>query len=928
VQLSNRGRPTLVSAALVAAACAVPAAAAGTGLTAVSARYVSDPTSLVNPFIGTGNGGDTFPGTDVPFGMVQWSPDTSPDRPDGGGYDYDDSAITGYALTHLSGPGCSAEGDVPILPTVGSIGTSPSSTTEPLDHSDETATPGYYKLGAGGITTQLTTTRRSGMAAFAFPASSSANLLFKLSDSQVADTYTRFQVMSDTEVAGSVTSGDFCGRGNKYTLNFDMVFSQPFTGYGTWSGSVVTPGRNSISARLAGPAVRAAELRAAGQAAAAMAAADKPGAPGSPAGRERAAAKMAPRGTGTPDGAYVTFDTTSGHAVQAKVGLSYVSVANAAANRAADNQGWHFGAVENAARASWNAALGTIHVAGGTNGQQVTFYTALYHSLLHPNLVSDVNGQYMGFDAAVHTVATGHAEYANYSGWDIYRSETQLESMLFPRQSSDMVRSMLDDYHQTGMLPKWNENSGETYVMVGDPADPIIADAYAFGARDFDARAALRDMETEATVPGNIRPGLSYYKDDGYLPSDGRYGCCNYYGPVSTQEEYNAADNAIAELAAALHKTSVANVFAARANNWQNVFNPASGFLQPKLENGQFVPGFKPTSHTGFVEADAYIYAAQLPFDLRGLIAAEGGGANWIAFLNRLTANVASMGPGEIQMGNEPSFDIPWEYDYAGVPFQTQAVVRQIQDQLYTNAPGGLAGNDDLGAMSSWYVWSAIGGYPETPGIATVAVGSPMFRSITIHLGDGKVITETAPRASDAAAFVHGLRLNGAPYSRAYLPASLFSQGGSLNWTLAAKPDPSWASAAADAPPSNTSGLLPALGYASIPGQPPGASSITLTTVPGQASNGTGTVTLGVRGMSGSAQQVNWTATVSGPRGLQVNPPSGTFTVAAGTQDSTPVRLRVPSDASGGHATVTFTLTTAGVTLPPVTVGVQVQASP
>jgi hypothetical protein len=375
-----------------------------------------------------------------------------------------------------------------------------------------------------------------------------------------------------------------------------------------------------------------------------------------------------------------------------------------------------------------------------------------------------------------------------------------------------------------------------------------------------------------------------------------------------------------------LHKTSVADEFAARANNWQNVYNPGSGFLQPKLQNGQFDPGFEPTSQTGFVEADAYIYAAELPFDLRGLIAAEGGDANWVNFLNGLTSNVSGMGSTEIQMGNEPSFDIPWEYDYAGAPYQTQAVVREIQDQLYTDAPGGLAGNDDLGAMSSWYVWSAIGGYPETPGTATEAIGSPMFRSIAIHLGDGKVITETAPKASDAAAFVHGLTLDGAPYSRAYLPASLFSDGGTLDWTLTAKPDLSWASAAADAPPSDTSGLLPALGYASIPGQP-GASSIALTTVPGLASSGTGSLTPGAQSTSGSTQQVNWTASASGGSSLRVSPQSGTFSLAAGAQDSTTVRLRVPGNAASSQDTVTFDLTTAaGVKLPPVTVGVRVQA--
>ena len=239
------------------------------------------------------------------------------------------------------------------------------------------------------------------------------------------------------------------------------------------------------------------------------------------------------------------------------------------------------------------------------------FYTALYHSLLHPNVDSDDNGQYMGFDGQVHTTSQAHPIYANYSGWDIYRSQSQLEAMLFPQQMSDTVTSMLDDYNQTGMLPKWSEDNGESYVMVGDPSDPIIADAYAFGARKFDTTAALTDMQTEAGVPNNIRPGLDYYLNQGYLPIDGTYGCCNFYGPVSTQEEYNAADNAIASFASSLGNSSVASTFATRANNWQNVYNPGSGFLQPKLADGAFQSGFDPTSSNGFVEADAYVYAAE-----------------------------------------------------------------------------------------------------------------------------------------------------------------------------------------------------------------------------------------------------------------------------------------------------------------------------
>ena len=817
--------------------------------------YVSDPVSLVNPFIGTANGGDTFPGADVPFGMVQWSPDT-PNPPDGGGYSYDSRSIVGYSLTHLSGPGCLAEGDVPVLPTVGAIGKVPGDTVEPLDHSDETATPGYYQLDAGGVNTQLTTTARSGMATFTFPRTASkGNLLFKLSDGETQVSASRFNVVNDEEVNGSVTTGNFCGASNIYTIYFDMVFNKPFVSSGTW-----TAGGN---------------------------------------------------------GAYIRFDASSDPVVKAKVGVSYVSTTNAALNRTAENPGWDFKSVESAARSSWESMLDKVQVGGGTTTQQAVFYTALYHSLLEPNIFSDVNGQYMGFDGKVHkVVAPQVAQYANYSGWDIYRSEVPLEAMLAPEQTSDIVTSMLNDYVQSGHLPKWAENDGETYIMVGDPADGIIADAYAFGATDFDTGQAFKAMEAEATVPSQIRPGLSYYENDGYLPLDGSYGCCNFYGPVSTQEEYNTADNAIALFAAGLGHAKLAATFAARAQNWQTVFDPASGFMQPKDSNGQFQPDFTPTSQIGFVEADSYIYTAMVPFDLKGVIAAEGGSAAWVDYLDGLTSSVTDMGATQIQMGDEPSFDIPWEYDYAGDPSGTQEVVREIQDDLYTDTPSGLAGNDDLGATSSWYVWSALGGYPEVPGSAAVALGSPMFSAIAIDMGNGKTITETAPAASDDAPYVQRLTVNGASWNAAYLPPSTFSKGATLSWTLGTSPDAGWGSAAADAPPSQTEGLLPALGFLA------GADEGDVTVTPG----GTAALDLGVQSMSRSSQKISWIASASSGSGIEVAPATGTITVQSESRATQSVEIQVPPSTPDGDYTVSFAMHSKkkGVALPDVVAEVDV----
>jgi predicted alpha-1,2-mannosidase len=785
--------------------------------------------------------------------MVQWSPDTV-NRPEGGGYAYHSSSIIGYSLTHLSGAGCPAEGDVPVLPTVGAVGSDPADATEPLIHGDEVATPGYYQLDAGGVNTQLTTTTRSGMATFTFPSTATTgNLLFKLSDSQTYVKASQFSVVSDKEVDGSVTTGNFCGASNTYTLHFDMVFNHPFTSSGAWTAG----------------------------------------------------------GSGDD----VSFDTASYPVVEAKVGISYVSDADAVLNRNTENPGWNFNSVENAAEASWQAMLGKVQVGGGTASEKAVFYTALYHSLLAPNVFSDVNGEYMGADGQIQRVlASQRAQYANYSGWDIYRGEVQLEAVLAPEKTSDIVTSMLNDYAQSGQLPKWTEDNGEAYIMVGDPADSIIADAYAFGATSFDTAKALKDMTAEATVPNNIRPGLSVYESDGYLPIDGTYGCCNFYGPVSTQEEYDTADNSIAQFAAGLGDSQVAQTFATRAQNWQNVFNPGSGFIEPKESSGQFQPGFHPTSETGFVEADSYIYTAMIPFDIGGVIAADGGDDAWVDYLNGLTSSVTAGGPTQIQMSDEPSFDIPWEYDYAGAPARTEQVVRQIQDRLYGDSPNGLVGNDDLGAMSSWYVWSALGGYPEVPGSADLALGSPLFGAIAIHLADGNVISETAPAAAADAPYVENLTLNGAAWPATYAPAGIFTNGGTLDWALGVAPG-TWGVGVGDSPPSDTQGLLPALGYLS------GAGDGTVVVSPG----GSAELTLGVQSMSAGNQQIGWTASSPSGSGIAVEPPSGTISVQDGAKNTQSVEIQVPSATPDGQYLVTVALrTAAGTTLPDVVAEVDV----
>ncbi|WNM33570.1 lectin [Streptomyces sp. Li-HN-5-11] len=734
-----------LAAGVMALALALP----GQLATTARAATVSDPVPLVNPSIGTGgnndfSAGNTFPGADVPHGMLQWSPDTT-SRPKGGGYNYADSAVSGFSLTHVSGVGCDAAGDLPILPVVGPIGSDPGSTTESFSHSHETASPGYYSVALGNSTSvALTTTTHAGIGQFTFPSSTQAGLLLKLNGTQTPYASSTLDLSGGTTVTGSVTSTGFCEATNPFTVYFAITFDHPFTA-GGYNG-----------------------------------------------------------------GEHLTFDTTTSRTVEARVGISYTSTAEAAANRDAEVTGKSFADVRSAATTAWRNELSKISVSGGTGDQQTVFYTALYHALLFPSVVSDADGSYRGHDNAVHTVTSGHsAQYTDFSNWDIYRSQAQLTALLDPAAASDMAQSIVNDYEQGGTLTKWGMATGETHIMVGDPAVPVLADYYAFGARNFDTSTALSAMLKEQTTDTDVTPGVTYLDSFGYLPTNSPYGCCHEYATTSTQLEYDTDDFALSVFAGALGDRADQKKFQDRAQDWRNVFNTSSGYIQPRHSNGRWMDGFNAklitsTASNDFAEGDAFTYTPMIPFNLAKLASLEGGTSSLASYLDSVLSGYQGLGSvlgTQSNMGNEPSIGLPWEYDWVGQPYKTQSTIRGVQDQLWTDAAGGEPGNDDLGEMSAWYVWSALGLYPETPGTADLALGSPLFTSAVVTAG-GHTLTIHAPAAADGSPYVQSLTLDGNPWNKAYVPASYLTGSTELDFTLSSTANTSWAAAASAAPPS------------------------------------------------------------------------------------------------------------------------------
>ncbi|HEU5470594.1 MAG TPA: lectin [Actinophytocola sp.] len=754
---------------------------------------IDDPAQYVNPFVGTkpggpdfghgGGAGNTFPGADAPFGMLQWSPDTVTHQH--GGYHYDDNRIRGFSLTHLSGPGCSDFGNVPFLPTLGAAPVGHYT----FSHANESATPGYYSVAFdNGLRTELAATQRSGMARVTYPAGVQASLA--VDAARAFNTASGSITIGTNTLTGFTDSGGFCGAGNRYRLHFYAVFDRPFATAGVAGpDGKVDPSRRSIEGTGPGTVPPSAKT------ATAQSGVDTRPAPPPDASTGSAETLAA--------AAFVSFDTTTSRTVTFRVSISFVSLDGARANLEAEQGTRGFDVVRTGARDAWNGLLGRIAVSGGSTTQRRVLYTNLYHSLLHPNVFSDTDGRYMGFDGRVHSTAPGHVQYANFSGWDVYRSQVQLVALLVPAQASDIAQSAVNQAVQGGFFDRWTVANGGTGVMNGDPMSIIVSNLHAFGATGFDTTTGLQRMIT-GSHDGRQRPGAAQYDTMGYVPT----GTAGVWGSAATTLEYTSADFAVSAYAARLGDSTTAELYLRRAQFWRSLFESASKYIQPRNANTTF-PAFSPTQQNEYVEGNAAQYTWMVPFNYRGLFDAMGGNA---AVLPRLDTFFTELNAGGARpyayLGNEPSLETPWAYVYAGAPHKTQDVVRRALTTIFKDTADGYVGNDDLGQMSSWAVWAALGMYPEVPGRAELVLASPQFPAITVTRGNGVVLNMTAPGASDTVKYVQALTVNGAPSARSWLPESFVHSGGTLGFTLTASPTPSWG--ATEPPPSFDVGPVPA----------------------------------------------------------------------------------------------------------------------
>jgi predicted alpha-1,2-mannosidase len=722
-----------------------------------------DLTQYVDPYIGSGFHGHVFVGANVPFGAVQLGPTEIKSGWDwSSGYHYSDSVISGFAHTHLSGTGIGDLGDILVMPVTGPLflekGTPDDFTrgySAAFSHADEVVRPGYYKvdLHKYGVTVELTTTERVGFHKYSFKRNDVTNIIFDLGEGigWDATVTTLLEKVNDSTIAGYRYS---TGWAKDQRIYFTAVFSRPMKLFSIYDDKVPMKGDSASAKALMGIA---------------------------------------------------QFPVAPREPVYVKVGISPVSMANAMANINKEIPHWDFDLVRKKASESWNRELARIQVEGKSEKDKKVFYTAMYHTMVAPSIFNDVNGDYLGTDKKVYNDTT-FTNLTTFSLWDTYRAAHSLYTIVQPDRVNDMVSSMLRIYEQQGKLPVWHLMGSETNTMPGNSALPVIADAYLKGFSGFDRNVAYEAMRV--TALGDER-GLKSYKQVGYIPAE------TEIESVAKGLEYSIDDWSFAQVCRAEGKIDDFETFSKRGQNYKNYFDPATRFMRGRISDSKWRTPFNPfiARHEAddFTEGNAWQYTWLVPHDVEGLMMLMGGEKPFLDKLDSLFIAEGEMGEeassditgliGQYAHGNEPSHHITYMYAYAGQQFKTAEKVRYILDSLYADTPEGLCGNEDVGQMSAWFVFSSIGFYPVNPANGAYVFGSPLFDKVSISLPGNKRFTVNVIDNTAKNVYIQEVKLNGQKYTKAYLLYEDIMKGGELEISMGAKPS-QWGTAEGNRPKS------------------------------------------------------------------------------------------------------------------------------
>ncbi len=711
-------------------------------------------TSFVDPFIGTATVGHTYPAATTPFALVQVGPDTGTKGWEHcSGYHSDDKSIIGFSHTHLSGTGACDMGDILMMPVTGEpqfdSGTDDkpgSGFRSPYSHSTETARPGYYsvKLDKYSIFAEMTATPRAGFHRYTYPKSAQAGMIIDLDHGMEDVTVeSSMKVIDNQTVTGYRHSSGFIKDQHIY---FCARFSKPFD-----KAVSFVDGEKAEEKELSGKTCKI----------------------------------------------FLQFKTNNNEKILVKVGLSTASEEGAMKNLDGEIAGWDFDAVAASALKTWNEYLAKIDVQTTTDEQKKIFYTALYHCLVSPNLVTDLDGSYRGWDGEVHKSATGDL-YTNFSLWDTYRASHPFYSLLYPDKNIRFINSMIERYNQIGQLPINEYGSNETYCMIGYHSIPVISEAIMQDQQGFSYELAYEAMKKSAMDDNR---GVGYLKKYGYIPSELEANS------VSKVLEYAYDDWCLAQVSRKLWKMDDNAYFTKRAKLFQNQFDASTGFMRGKKADGSWVAPFDPKSVSilnrgDFTEGNSWQYSFYVPQDVSSLIELMGGDEKFCAKLDTLFHTSPTIDNerawdvtgliGQYAHGNEPSHHIAYLYNFAGQPWKEQEIVNQIKTTLYKSGRDGLCGNDDCGQMSAWYIFSSLGFYPVTPGIDYYVVGSPSVKSARLHLPNGKVFDIKANNVSDKNFYIQSATMNGQPYSKSFIKYKDLQKGGSLEFNMGEQAQKKW----------------------------------------------------------------------------------------------------------------------------------------